>query len=193
MDENKKIDECDSEINSHNHKQEKTESWIKFALLLIALFIACYLAVYYVMDQIRHAYYIPSMPVENIDRIIKEQDKMFERDFGLGAFPMQNKALMIMKAPVETYKDDKDNAYKMIINLKPFNNNPKNIDIKISDNQISINGVSEKSKGNAEKIYSFSQSFVLPEKIDTQNVTKEKQGHKYIVTMPIEDVDFDED
>ena len=89
---------------------------IKFAVLLITLFLACYLAVYYIMDQIRHSYYLPAMPLNNIDKIIEEQDRMFEKD--LGTFPMQSRALKHMKSPVETFKDDKINAYKIFINLK---------------------------------------------------------------------------
>lgn len=64
-------------------------------------------------------------PIENIDRILNEQDKMFQKDFGMGVFPMHDRAMMMVKNPVETYKDDNADAYKMIINLKPFNNNPK--------------------------------------------------------------------
>ena len=60
----------DKSCNCTNHN---SGHWIKFALLLLALFLASYLAVYYILDQMRHAYYIPSAPVENIDRIIKEQ------------------------------------------------------------------------------------------------------------------------
>lgn len=188
MEENKEFKECHCDevhhIHGHGH-------WIKFALLLLALFIACYLAVYYVMDQMRHAYYIPAAPMEDIDRIINEQDKMFEREFG--AFPMHNKAVMMVKSPVETYKDDNLDAYKMIINLRPFNNNPKNVNVDVQSNRVTVNAAGEKTGRHTDKVYSFSQSFVLPEKIDTLKVTREKKGHNYIITMPIDNMDLDED
>lgn len=177
MDENKSFKECHCD-------EHKTEHWIKFALLLLALFIACYLAVYYVLDQMRHAYYVPHMPMDNIDRIINEQDRMFE---GMGALPMHNNALMMMKTPIETYKDDSQDAYKMVIDLKPFNNNANNVSVDVQQNKVSVTGLGEKAGKRSDKVYSFSQSFVLPEKIDTDKVTKVKSGHKYIVTMPIED------
>lgn len=164
--------------------EHKTEHWVKFALILLVLFIACYLAVYYVLDQMRHAYYMPPMPMNNIDRIINEQERMFE---GMGAMPMHNAAIMMMKTPIETYKDDSQHAYKMIIDLKPFNNSPNNVSVDVQKNKISVNGLGEKAGKHSDKVYSFSQSFVLPEDIDTDAVTKERKGHKYIVTMPIED------
>ena len=95
MDQKNEFKECHCD-------EHKTEHWAKFALLLLAVFIACYLAVYYVMDQMRHAYYVPAAPIENIDRILNEQDKMFQKDFGMGVFPMHDRAMMMVKNPVET-------------------------------------------------------------------------------------------
>lgn len=182
MDENKEYHNF-KECNCDEH--HNTAHWVKFALLLLALFLASYLAVYYIMDQIRHAYYLPAVPMEDIDRIINAQDRMFERE--MGAFPMYKQALMHVKSPIETFKDDKNNEYKMIINLKPFNNNPKNINLDIQDNRVSVTGVGEKSGKNTDKVYSFSQSFLLPEKINVDKVTKEKSRHNYVITLPIDD------
>ena len=184
MDENKEFNE-ENRDEYNVIPQKHAGCWLKFALLLIALFIACYLAVYYVLDQMRHAYYMPAMPVENIDRILQEQDRMFERD--MGAFPMHDKAMMVVKNPVETYKDDNLDAYKMIINLRPFDNNPDNVNIDIQSHKVSITGRSEKTGKHSDKVYAFSQSFVLPEEINVEKVTREKHGHKYIITMPIDD------
>ena len=179
--------------NNHNCKDDKVCHMLKFAVLLITLFLACYLAVYYIMDQIRHSYYLPAMPLENIDKIIEEQDRMFEKD--LGTFPLQSRALKKIKSPIETFKDNKINAYKIIINLKDFNNNPKNISLDIQDDRVNIVGINEKAEKNKERIYTFTQSFVLPEKINTKTVTKEQSGNKYIITLPIENEinDLDED
>ncbi|MBS4760338.1 MAG: Hsp20/alpha crystallin family protein [Clostridium sp.] len=176
------------EENNNNFKEchceeHKAEHWVKFALLLLGLFLACYLAVYYVLDQMRHSYYIPSR-MDNIDKILQEQDKLFNE---MTTFPMHYNAMMNVKSPVETYKDDENDAYKVIVDLKPFNDNPDNINVDIKSNRVSISGEEEKSGKNSENVYAFSQSFVLPEKIKTNKVKKEKSGHKYIITLPIDD------
>jgi len=183
MNENNENNNIDVE-NKNFCKDDKICNLIKFAVLLITLFLACYLAVYYIMDQIRHSYYLPAVPIENIDRIIKEQDRMFEKD--LGTFPMYNKALKQMKTPVEIFKDGKENIYKIIIDLKEFNNDTKNIKLDIEDDRVSITGISEKNNKSQERLYTYTQSFDLPETIDTKSVTKEKTGNKYIITLPIE-------
>ena len=172
-----------NENKEHNCKKHNSDHWIKFALLLLALFLACYLAVYYVLDQMRHAYYIPSAPIENIDRIMREQDRLFNE---MSAFPMHNSTMFAIKNPVETYKDEATDSYKMIINLKPFDNNPNNVKIKIDGNRVDVNAASEKTNKHSDKIYTFNQSFVLPEMIDEAKVTKEKIKHKYVITMPVE-------
>lgn len=189
MDENRDYNECLLEENNNNSKNNREmKCWIKFALLLLALFIACYLAAYYILDQMRHAYYIPSAPIENIDRIIKEQDKMFNE---MSTFPMHKNALTPLKHPIETFKDTKLNAYKMIIDLAPFNNNEKNVNVDVQENRVNVSGLGEKSTKNSDRIYTYSQSFVLPEKIETDKVTRERIKNDYIITMPIDDDNLD--
>lgn len=177
MEENHEFKECHCD-------EHKTEHWVKFALLLLALFVACYLAVYYVLDQMRHAYYVPVAPMQNIDRILQEQDKMFQ---DMGVLPMHNKAIMHIKSPVETFKDDDTDTYKIVIDLKPFNNNPKNVEVSIQPNNVSIKGAEDKMKRHSENLYVFSQSFVFPEKIKVKDVQKEVKHHRLIYTLPVDD------
>lgn len=184
------------ENNENLQRKEKFYSgtnchWGKFALLLLSLFLACYLATYYILDQIRHSYYVPSAPMEKIDKIIQEQDKLFNQDFG--TLPMHNKVLKMMKNPVEIYKDTEKNAYKIVVDLKHFDGNPNNINFEVVDNKVNLNAISENIKNNKENIYTLSQSFELPESVDEKNVTKEKVGNKYIITLPIENPLADED
>ena len=176
MEENREIKEC--HCNEH-----KTEHLVKFALLLLAVFLACYLASYYILDQMRHSYYVPSR-MESIDKILREQDKMFNE---MTTFPMRYNTMMNVKNPVETFKDDENDTYKIIVDLKPFNNNPENVKIDINNNKINISGEEKRESKNAEKLYAFSQSFVLPEKIKTDKIKKEIHKNKYIITLPIDD------
>lgn len=170
------------ECNCHN--SNKTENTIKFILLLLALFLASYLAVYYVSDQIRHSYYIPRTQLETIDNIIKEQDKLFNE---ISTFPMQNRISKELSNPIEMYKNDAEDAYKIVINLKEFGNNTDNIKLNITDKEITINGSNETYKKNSEKHYEFSQNIVFPEKIDKKQIKKEIKRNKYIITLPIDD------
>ncbi len=180
MEENKENEQKFKECHCAEHN---AHHWLKFAIILITLFLACYLAVYYILDQMRHSYYIPSK-MDSIDKVLQEQDKLFNE---MTTFPMHYNAMINVKSPVETYKDDENDAYKIIIDLKPFNDNPDNIKIDIKSNKVSISGEEDKTEKNSEKVYAFSQSFVLPEKIEADKVTKQQSGHKYVITLPIDD------
>ena len=170
------------------------ENWLKFALLALALFLGSYLATYFVVDQSRHAYYIPNprmmdhirmmeqpnfgppfnRMMDDTDKLIEDLDrqesKMMKKDFGVSHV-------------VQTFKSD--DAYKIVINLKPFGNNIENIKLDIASDRISITGQNDKVGKKRESKYMFSQSFTLPEEIDTSKVVKKKVGHKYIITLPI--------
>ena len=179
------MDENNKEMDSRREENYSNTGWhlVKFALLLVAVFLATYLAIYYITDQIRDSYYKPSIPIEEIDKIMREQDKMFNQDT---AMPMQDFTQKSMNSPVETYKDKNTDSYKMIIDLKAFQNNPNNVDLKVKDNTVSVRGLSDKSDKNSEKIYAFSQIYTLPQKIDEDKITKEHVKNKYIITLPID-------
>lgn len=175
-------------MDENNEKEIKScdcsnDKWVKFALIVAAVFLGCYLATYYILDQMRHSYYAPICPIENIDNVIKEQDKLFD-DFE--AMPVDLKTMLPTNMPVvQTFKKGDD--YKVIIDLKPFNNDVRNIKLKIEPYRISVFGEKITSKKNSKSDYAFSQSFSLPERIDLDDVTKEVRKDKYIITLPIDD------
>ena len=179
------MEENNKETRVQDEENYSKMGWhlVKFALLLVSVFLATYLAIYYISDQIRHSFYSPALPIEDIDKIIKEQDKLFNQN---KALPMHDFSHKSMNNPIETYKDAETNSYKMIIDLKQFQNNPQNVDIKVKDNNVVVRALSDKKDKNSEKIYAFSETYMLPEKIDEDKITKEQVKNKYIITMPIE-------
>ena len=157
------------------------QDWIKFALLLLAVFFGCYLASYYLLDRAHHKFYTRIRPIHNIDNVLQEQEKIFDE---IEAIDLS--AILPPNAPViQTFK--KDDTYKVVIDLKPFNGEPSNIKTKITANRISIYGEKISKKHGTESDYTFSQSFLLPEKINPKSVTKETIKGKYIITLPIQD------
>ncbi|UKI41643.1 MAG: hypothetical protein L6V95_00805 [Candidatus Melainabacteria bacterium] len=60
------------------------DCWVKFALLILALFLGSYLATYFIIDQTRHSYYINPMRENGyMNKYYDEAlwDKDFKRDF----------------------------------------------------------------------------------------------------------------
>ena len=80
-----------------------------------------------------------------------------------------------------------DDAYKIIIDLRPFDNDEKNVEVKADGNTIIINAAGEKNMHHKQEIMKYSQAFAFGEKIDTNNITKVRDGNNYIITVPFDD------
>lgn len=173
----------DENQNSIDKKECKCseEHWIKFAFIALAVFLGVFFATYYIMDQIRHSYGIPYR-MDNLDRIIEEQDRVFN-DFN--KVPIGFQAAMNEKSPVsiETFKNE--NAYKIIIDLKPFDHNVNNVNVKVDGRKVTVSGIKLKDHHNREDLYTFSQTFLLQKEVDASAMSKEKIRDKYVITLPI--------
>ena len=182
----------DENNNRHDYDREHHElhhvlGWVKVLLISFAAFLGAYLATYYIVDQARHTHGYPFARFERPNKDFMAQRRLYEdfNRFERDAL-MMDKELMA-KNPVKI-KPLKDNeGYKICINLKPFDDNEKNIKVDIKPNRVNISGQSDKVDKNNESEFSFAQSFILPETINVSKVKKERKGHKYIIILPFED------
>ena len=119
---------------------------------------------------------------QRLDRILREQDRVFN-DFN--KIPIGFQAALNEKSPVEVESFKEENAYKIIIDLKPFDNNINNVDVKVDGRKVTVSGIKYKDRHNREDLYTFSQTFLLPQEVDALDVKKEKVKDKYVITLPI--------
>lgn len=75
-------------------------------------------------------------------------------------------------------------AYKVIVNLKNFNNDEKNLKLDISSDEFEIDGKYSVNSEKGQSTFKYSQSMSLAKPIDVSAVTKEKIGDKYVITLP---------
>ena len=80
-----------------------------------------------------------------------------------------------------------DDAYKIIIDLRPFDNDEKNVEVKTDGNTVIINAAGEKNTRSKQEIVKYSQAFAFGENVDTSEITKVREGDKYIITIPLND------
>lgn len=167
--------------NESNFRECKCneENWIKFAFIALAVFLGVFFATYYIMDQIRHSYGVPYR-MNDLDRILEEQDRAFNR---FNRTPIGFHSIMQGPNPVTLEQVKDENAYKLIIDLKPFDNNIKNVKVNVDGKRVTVEGVKFKDRNNKEDLYTFSQTILLPEEIDSATVTQEKVKDKLVVTM----------
>jgi HSP20 family molecular chaperone IbpA len=146
-----------------------------FIVFFIALYAAITIALHQMLDPVYNS--------RQIEKLLKQQEKNFEQfEFELGEHPFLPKTRPML---VNLVKENDE--YKVIVDLKPLEGNEKDVTVKIKDNVISIRGELNKQTTGSEKILNFSQSYYLDEKLETDKISKEKKGDKYIITIPFKD------
>ena len=156
---------------------------VKFVLIGLLVFLGAFLAFYVVADWHFKRMLDPMIQMQNMNRAMMRQerqmDKFVQKEFQKGQRMVQNTAPFI-------HVDRADDNYKIIIDLKPFDNDEKNIEVKANGNTITINGAGEKNSHHGQEITHYSQTFAFEERINAQDITKVRQGNNYIITIPFE-------
>lgn len=117
-------------------------------------------------------------------KMINEMDRDFENLLSYQTSTPYHK--IQYKSPnVETIKTEKtqDNI-KVIIDLKPFNKDPKNVNVTVKNQTVSIEAKYEAKDKNAYDSTSVFQSFKLPEPINEKNIIKAVNNDVMTITIP---------
>ena len=137
----------------------------------------------------------PVYQMRKFDRAMMRHENRMDRDMMKQQFKMDKMARKELQRQykmdekisgfihVEKTKDD----YKIIIDLKPFDNNEKNVEISTSGNILSINAAGEKNTKNKTEVLKYNQNFTFGDDVDLNNISKVREGNKYIITVPIEE------
>lgn len=164
-------------------EENKTSKWLKILGIIILGFVMMFAAFYIAVTIVLHQMLDPAFHSKQIEKLIKQQEKDFERfEFELGEHPFLPKTRPML---VNLVKENDE--YRIIVDLKPLEGNENGVDVKIKDNIISVSGKLDKQTHRGEEILNFSQSYYLDEKLITDKITKEKKGDKYIITIPFKD------
>ena len=156
---------------------------LKFLGIVLATFIGAYLAFYFVVDTTFNQMTNPEYQMRRMEKMMKHQEKRLHK--------FENK---IMENPFEPSMAPtlvnlvkESNEYKIVVDLKPLGGNEKNVNVKLDNNIVTISGEVEKNSRQGERIMNFSQAFYLDEQLDSEKMTKERKGNKYIITIPFEE------
>lgn len=176
--------------------------WKKCLAMVIAAFLGGFLACYFAADQMFERmekrnfepHRLEKKMLHDMDRMYRQDRKAFEDafDFDKKMKKMKHPPIPIM-APmpdfmwegVKVKSEIDDNMYKISIGLKPFQNDENKINYNVNGRKLTVFGSSSVKDKHSENDISFSQDFILPENADTANITKIKDGHKLIISVPM--------
>lgn len=157
--------------------------WLRIGAIALITFIVAFLAFYIVMQIMINRLADPMYNIRKFEQsVAKQEQKILQNEEKLMDNPFEPRMRPMIVNLVR-----ENNKYQVIIDLKPLDGDENGVNIDINENVLTVTGELEKEFHDNEKIIKFSQTYYLDEKLDIENMTKEKKGNKLIVTIPIED------
>lgn len=157
--------------------------FLKYLLTALMVFLGAFTAFYVVADWHFKRMMDPAVQMRNFERaMIKQErkmDKFAQKEFQKARKFEQNTAQFIRVEQNEGF-------YKIIIDLRPFDNNEKNIEIKTEGNTLTINAAGEKNMKNKKEVIKYTQTFAFGENVDVNDITKVREGNNYIISVPFD-------
>lgn len=161
----------------------KKHCLLKYLGLVLATILGAFLAFYFVLNTTINHFMSPYYAMNQMDKMIERENNEFMKDdipiFGLNKEQYKHHEIItLMRTP---------EAYKFIIDLKPFHGNVNAINIETKNGQITINGEVSTNKKHEKSLAKISQTYLLENGANYNKISKKKIDNNYIITVPIED------
>ena len=158
--------------------------WLRIGAIALVTFITAFLAFYIVMEIMLNRMSDPVYNAKRFERMIQHQQKDFRK--------MENR--MLSENPFEPRLRPmlvnlvkEANEYKVVVDLRPLDGNENAVNIQLDGKVLTVSGELDKKSHGNEKIINFTQSYYLDQELEADEMTKEKKGDKYIITIPFDD------
>ncbi len=180
MEENQKNEE--TKIRREEYPMCANHPVMKTLFVGILIFLGAFCAFYVVADwHFKRMFHPRFMP--NPRRI----ERMMEKDMRAMDHTFAKERRFAKKAGEIIHLEQAGNVYKIIIDLRAFDNNANNLQVSTNGNILTINGRSIRKSKHNEQISEFQQNYMFGENVKLKDLTKETEGNHYIITIPIEE------
>lgn len=166
--------------------EHKKHCILKYLGLIFATILGAFLAFYFVLNTTINHLMSPYYEINQMNRIIEQENKEFDKNFkNDNTFFDFNKSTYNYHEIISLKRTPE--AYKFIIDLKPFHGNIDAINIETKNGQITINGKTSTNKKQEKSLTKISQTYILENNANLNKLSKKKVDNNYIITIPIED------
>lgn len=156
---------------------------LKHILTGLLVFLGSFAAFYVVTDWHYKRMLDPAVQMRKMEKMMihdqRQMDKVIRREAKRG-YNLEKKAENFIRVEKNT-----DN-YRIIIDLKPFDDNEKNVEVTTNGNVLTVTAAGEKERRGHEMITKVSQNFMFDEDVDLSRINKIREGNEYIILVPIE-------
>ncbi len=188
-------------MEDNNYKHEEFDNCLlcnhpvlKHILTGLLVFLGAFAAFYVVSDWHFKRMMDPALQMRRFDHAMMRQQQRIDRDImkqqyrmdKLARKELQRQYKMDEKIAGFIHMEKTKDAYKIIIDLKPFDNNEKNVEVSAKGNVLSINAAGENATRHKEEVIRYNQNFTFGDDVELDKMTKVREGDKYIITIPID-------
>lgn len=156
---------------------------LRHTLIGILVFLGAFAAFYVVTDWHFKRMLDPGIQMRKMEKMMmrdqQRMDKAIRRE-AMKEYNFQRKAENFIR--VEKNPDN----YKIIIDLRPFDNDEKNVEVTANGNVLTVTAAGETKKHGHEMITKVSQNFMFDENVDLSKINKIREGNDYIIFVPVE-------
>lgn len=177
-------------MEDNNYKHEEFDNCflckhpvLKHVLTGLLVFLGAFCAFYVVSDWHFKRMMDPMYQMRKMDRAIMRNERNLDK-MAQKAFQREQR---FAKSTTQFVSVERmPDAYKFVIDLRPFGDDEKNVEVRTQGNNLLINAVGERNSRNKEQLVRYNQSFSFTENVNMDEITKVREGHNYIITIPIE-------
>lgn len=181
MDENNNVEEKTIEVK-HESCACHVHPFLKMLLMALLVFFGAFCAAYTIIDWHIKSMFNPMNFERRIQKDMHRMDKM-----------MRNEEVMPKKGGNIIHLEHMADAYKIIIDLRAFDNNENNVSISTENNVLTVSGRSVKKSAHKEQISRFQQSYMFGDDVKLDALQKDTDKNHLVITIPIERESIDEE
>ena len=178
MEENQKNEE--TRIRREEYPVCANHPVMKTLFVGILIFLGAFCAFYVVADWHFKRMFSPQF-MPNPRRF----EHIIERDMRAKDHAFTKERKFAQRAGEIIHLEQSGDVYKIIIDLRAFDNNANNVQVSANGNILTINGRSIRKSKHNEQISEFQQNYMFGENVKLSDLTKETDGNYYIITIPI--------
>ena len=155
----------------------------KTIFISLLVFAGAFAAFYVVTDWHYKRMLDPAVQMRKVEKMMQHDERNFDK--------MMNREVKKDRAiekEIQKYIKVERNPhnYKIFIDLKPFDNNEKNIEVTTEGNSLTINAAGENKKHGRNEIVRISQTYSFNEDVELDKINKIREGNEYVIVIPIE-------
>lgn len=127
------------------------------------------------------------VPDAKTESLIEEQEKFIDKaedDFEdmMEHAPTPARLVLITSGGINT--QELKNAFKVTVDLRPFNNDEKNVKVNTHGDKIFVAAKYRTGQNGDFKSSQLHQMLTFPVKIDTTKIKKQKEGNSLVIIIP---------